>query len=59
MDLPSCRVLLVLDLQLNVVGPRIRLGTLGFESIRFMYNNLGFFFFNCKFGYETCVDAVY
>ena len=45
MDLPSCRVLLVLDLQLNVVGPRIRLGTLGFESIRFMYNSLGFFFF--------------
>ena len=45
MDLPSCRVLLVLDLQLNVVGPRIRLGTLGFETIRFMYNSLGFFIF--------------
>ena len=45
MDLPSCRVLLVLDLQLNVVGPRIRLGTLGFETIRFMYNS--FFFFFC------------
>ena len=44
MDLPSCRVLLVLGLQLNEVGPRIRLGTLGFDTIRFMYNSLGFLF---------------
>ena len=58
MDLPSCRVLLVLDLQLNVVGPWIRLGTLGFESIIFFYNCLGFFFFFFFF-YKFCYVAFF